>query len=228
MTVYRLDGRVEPPILDHAPWMDEIISASVYDLNTEPARTQILSADGLLIASSADHVQLAKYSDELTAFVQYGGRVLVNGQVGLPFIKGLAHWSKLNYRTVGELKPHFVTEHPLWHGVDYQDLHYRTGRPDVHDHKALTAIGVAGFYGRGYHVDLPMHADVITGIGPLRLPLDYSFKIGKGEVVVHAGRDLDKYADPRYSTGAFGPNIAAWLGNADAAAGTTHEHGVQV
>ncbi|MBM7367318.1 hypothetical protein [Gordonia hydrophobica] len=211
MTVYRLDGRVEPPILDHAPWMDDITSASVYDLDSDAAQSRILSADGLLIASSADHVHLAKHRATLTSFVRDGGRVLVNGQVVLPFIDGLATWSKLNYSTAGDLQPHLVTAHPLWDGVDHQDLHYRTGRPGVHDYQTLTSIGVAGFYGRGYHVNLPPDAQVITGIGPLRLPLDYSYRIGLGEVIVHAGRDLDKYADPRYSTGAFGPNIAAWL-----------------
>lgn len=214
MTIYRLDGRREPHPLGHAPWMDSITSATTYDLDSSTSRARILEADGLLIPSGADHLQLAKHSDALTAFVTRGGRVLINGQVEIPFLTGLARWSKLDYRSIEELTPYRLAEHPLWEGVDYLDLHLRSGLPGTYvSHDELQTRGVAGFYGRGYHANLPDKATVITGIGPLRLPLDYSFRIGDGEVVVHAGRDLDKYADPQYSTGHFGENIVSWLGS---------------
>lgn len=211
MTVYRLEGRVEPPILEHASWMDQITSVDVYDLDYSEARGRILSGAGLIVPAGADHMFLSTHLDALTEFVRGGGRVLINGQITVPFIQGLAPWSKLTARSALELQPVQLNEHPVWAGVDYDDLHYRTGAPGVHSYEALVEIGVAGFYGRGYHVDIPADATVITGIGPLRLPLDYSYRIGDGEVLVHAGRDLEKYADPRYSTGAFGENLVRWL-----------------
>lgn len=224
MTIYRLDGRVEPHPLGHVPWMDAITSASTHDLDEPASRARILDAGGLMISSGADHLQLARHTDALTDFVGRGGRVLVNAQIAVPFIHGQARWSRLNYRSAGELRPHQVTAHPVWDGVDYLDLHFRKGHAGTFRPQAeLVGSGVAGFYGRGYHVDLPSDSTVITGIGPLRLPLDYSFRIGDGEVVVHAGRDLDKYADPAYSTGRFAENLTSWLNRRT----TTSTGGVQ-
>ncbi len=193
-------------------WRGRITDVDAYDLDDDAARTRIVSANGLVIGGGADHLLLGRYRGELTAFVRNGGRVLVNGQVVKPFIDGLAVWRKLEFRGPQDVRPHAVTGHPVWAGIDYKDLHYRTGVPGTHSYDRLEEIGVAGFYGRGYHLDLPEGADVITGIGQYRLPLDYSYRIGAGEVLVHGGNDLESFSDDRYSTGVLGPNLVEWLG----------------
>ena len=192
-------------------WRGRITDVDAYDLDDDAARAAILSANGLVIGGGVDHLLLGRYRDELTAFVRDGGRVLVNGQVVKPFIDGLAVWRKLEFRGAQDVRPHAVTGHPVWAGIDYKDLHYRTGVPGTHSYDRLEEIGVAGFYGRGYHLDLPEGADVITGIGQYRLPLDYSYRIGAGEVLVHGGNDLESFSDDRYSTGVLGPNLVEWL-----------------
>ena len=192
-------------------WRGRITDVDAYDLDDDAARASILSASGLVIGGGVDHLLLGRYRDELTAFVRDGGRVLVNGQVVKPFIDGLAVWRKLEFRGAQDVRPHAVTGHPVWAGIDYKDLHYRTGVPGTHSYDRLEEIGVAGFYGRGYHLDLPEGADVITGIGQYRLPLDYSYRLGDGEVLVHGGNDLESFADERYSIGRIGPNLVAWL-----------------
>ena len=192
-------------------WRGAISDADAYDLTNDAARARILSANALVISGGVDHLLLGRYREELTSFVRSGGRVLVNGQVVKPFIDGLAVWRKLEFRGAQDVRPHAVSEHPVWNGIDDRDLHYRTGVPGIHSYERLEEIGVAGFYGRGYHLDLPEGAQVITGIGSYRLPLDYAYRIGAGAVLVHGGNDLESFSDDGYSTRVLGPNLVAWL-----------------
>lgn len=192
-------------------WRGRLEDMDVYELDDAAARARIFSANGLVIGGGADHLLLNRYRDELTGYVRAGGRVLVNGQVVLPFLDGLAVWRKLEFRGAQDVRPHAVTGHPVWAGIDYRDLHYRTGVSGTHSYERLADIGVAGFYGRGYHLDLPESAAVVTGIGSYRLPLDYSYRIGSGEVLVHGGNDLESFSDERYSTAVLGPNLVDWL-----------------
>ncbi|MCQ2002119.1 hypothetical protein [Arthrobacter zhaoxinii] len=193
-------------------WRGAIEDVDAYDLDDDAARVRILAADGLVISGGVDHVLLGRHRDALTGFVRSGGRVLVNGQVVKPFIDGLAAWRKLEFRGPQDVRPHPVFPHPVWKGIDYRDLHYRTGVPGTHSYERLEEIGVAGFYGRGYHLDLPAEASLVTGIGQYALPLDYSYPLGNGEVLVHGGNDLESFSDDGYSTRVLGPNLVDWLG----------------
>ncbi|MCQ1954575.1 hypothetical protein [Arthrobacter sp. zg-Y238] len=192
-------------------WRGAFEEVDAYDLDDDAARARILSADALVIGGGVDHLLLGRHREALTGFVRAGGRVLVNGQVVKPFIDGLAVWRKLEFRGAQDVRPHPVSPHPVWAGIDYRDLHYRTGVPGTHSYERLEEIGVAGFYGRGYHVDLPENATVVTGIGQYRLPLDYSYTLGNGEVLVHGGNDLESFSDDQYSTRVLGPNLVQWL-----------------
>lgn len=214
MTIYRLGGTVGMDTAPTRDWRDQISTVDVYELDIPERRAEILSAEGLIISGQCDHLLLLKYKELLTRFVSDGGKILVNGQIVVQFIDGLARWSKLEFRNSADVRPHGTTSHAIWEGVDYKDLHYRTGVPGTHSYEELSRIGVAGFYGRGYHTNLPDTAVVITGIGSLSLPLDYAFTVGAGEVVVHGGLDLDGFADPKYSSAALGPNIVSWFGTA--------------
>ena len=207
-------------------WRGAITDVDAYDLDDVAARARILSANGLVISGGVDHLLLGRYREELTAFVRAGGRVLVNGQVVKPFIDGLAVWRKLEFRGAQDVRPYAVTGHPVWAGIDYRDLHYRTGVPGIHSYARLEEIGVAGFYGRGYHLDLPAGAGVITGIGQHRLPLDYSYRLGAGEVLVHGGNDLESFSDDGYSTSVLGPNLVAWLDSGRNGGSGAHDGGV--
>ena len=206
-------------------WRGAITDADAYDLTNDAARARILSANALVIGGGVDHLLLGRYREELTGFVRAGGRVLVNGQVVKPFIDGLAVWRKLEFRGAQDVRPHAVTGHPVWNGIDFRDLHYRTGVPGIHSYERLEEIGVAGFYGRGYHLDLPEGARVISGIGQYRLPLDYAYRLGAGEVLVHGGNDLESFSDDGYSTRVLGPNLVAWLEGGERGEGAAVESG---
>lgn len=209
--IFRLIGDTPMRGQRDPSWRGAPEDVDAYDLDDDAARARILSADALIIGGGADHLLLLKHRAALSGFVRGGGRILVNGQVVRPFIDGLAPWRKLEFRGPQDVRPHPVTPHPVWAGVDYRDLHYRTGVPGTHSYERLEEIGVAGFYGRGYHLDLPDGAVTVTGIGQYRLPMDYSYRLGAGEVLVHGGNDLESFGDDRYSTRELGPNLVAWL-----------------
>lgn len=209
--IYRLIGDAPMRGARGPAWRGALEDVDAYDLNNDAARARILGANGLIIGGGADHLLLVKHRGALNGFVRGGGRVLVNGQVVKPFIDGLTPWRKLEFRGPQDVQPHSVEPHPVWAGVDYLDLHYRTGVPGTHSYERLEEIGVAGFYGRGYHLDLPDGARTVTGIGQYRLPLDYSYRLGAGEVLVHGGNDLESFSDDKYSTRQLGPNLVAWL-----------------
>ncbi|MFF2021954.1 hypothetical protein ACFVW2_09115 [Streptomyces sp. NPDC058171] len=104
-----------------------------------------------------------------------------------------------------------MTPHPVWAGVDFDELLYRTGVPGTPTGEELARVGVAGFYGRGYHGALPEDATVINGIGPYRLPIDIGYPLGAGAVLAHAGNDLLSFSDHDRTTRHLGARLLDWL-----------------
>ncbi|MFD7548835.1 hypothetical protein [Streptomyces sp. NPDC059816] len=166
---------------------------------------------GLILSLDCDQVFLSERADLLADWVRGGGRVLVNGHVNRPFLPGLAPWRRLDHRGPRDLRITPVTPHPIWAGVDFDELLYRTGVPGTPTGEELARVGVAGFYGRGYHGALPEDATVINGIGPYRLPIDISYPLGAGAVLAHAGNDLLSFSDHDRTTRHLGARLLHWL-----------------
>ncbi|MFI1313976.1 hypothetical protein ACH4TS_28165 [Streptomyces albidoflavus] len=162
----------------------------VYDLTEELLLGGTVK--GLTITGNADQIHLQRQAPLLEEFVRSGGRVLVNGHIVRPFLPGLTPWRALDHRGPA-------------------DLLYRTGVPGTPTGEELTRVGVAGFYGRGYQTHLPEGATVLNGIGPHALPIDITYPLGEGQVMVHAGNDLLSFCDPDRSTRHLGPRLLAWL-----------------
>ncbi|WP_037066753.1 hypothetical protein [Pseudonocardia acaciae] len=152
---------------------------------------------GMLLGAHVDQVFLRAHRPLLDDFVRGGGRLVVCGQVVLPFVAGLCPFAPLAYRSVADLTVHRLAEHPVWHGVDTADLTFRRG--------------VAGFYGRGHYPELPASALVVHGLGPQRLPLDAVYPHGSGEVLVHGGNDLWGYAEDDTTAARMTPALLGWV-----------------
>lgn len=168
---------------------------------------------GIVLSEMCDQRHLNTLRDRLEAFVRGGGRLLINGHVIEPFLPGLPKWRLLPYGGPADLGIRRETDHPVWEGVDVRELLFRAGIPGPHSLETLAQIGVAGFYGRGYAVDLPDGAVVINSIGQLRAPIDYVFPLGEGEVLVHSGLDLSVFAmTPGTTLTSIAPNLLTWLG----------------
>lgn len=166
---------------------------------------------GLMLAGGCDQRFLAARSQRLTDWVRTGGRLLVNGHPMERFVEGLPKHRKLDFHSTRDLWLTALGEHPVWEGVDRRDLLLRTGVPGEHSFEELERIGVAGFYSHAYLVDLPDDALVITGIGQGRLPVDVSYRLGAGEVVVHLGNDLSSYGSTGASGVDLGERVIAYL-----------------
>ncbi|SHK06791.1 hypothetical protein SAMN05443637_102244 [Pseudonocardia thermophila] len=184
-----------------------LVEHDLYDL----PELDLGSISGINLASSCDQVFLGRHRDLLEDFVRSGGRLLVNGHVAEPFLTGLVPWRRLSYKGPRDLEITSLSPHPIWEGIDLRDVLYRTGVPGPHSFEELERIGVAGFYGRGYHLPLPESGRAINGVGPLQAPIDYTYPLGSGEVVVHGGVDLITFVDPHRTTARLGENILGWL-----------------
>lgn len=85
--------------------------------------------------------------------------------------------------------------HPIWDGVALDDLIFRRG--------------VAGFYGHAWHMP-PEGATVIHTMGPDARPLDFIYRHGRGEVLMHGGNDLWSFGGDD-STRRLLPQLMSWL-----------------
>lgn len=163
-----------------------VVIADLYDL----ASIELDRYRGLILGTGSDQRFLKRHAPLLESWVQAGGRLLYSGHPVEPFLDGMPSWRKLHFRGIEDIWLTALDPHPIWEGIDRRDLLLRTGVPGSHSFEELLRIGVGGFYARNYLADLPQSTRAITGIGPGRLPVDVSYPMGKGEVIVHCGNDL--------------------------------------
>ncbi|WP_257159641.1 hypothetical protein [Corynebacterium cystitidis] len=185
---------------------------NVYDL----AATDLSDVAGLIISGGCDQVELKRNAEKLTSWVNNGGRLLVNGHPRQVFVDKLPQIRALQFKGVKDVWLSAVEPHPIWEGIERKDVLLRTGVPGHHCFEELQRIGVAGFYAHAYLADLPENASVITGIGEHRMPVDVSYRLGAGEVIVHAGNDLGSFQYEDKSTHDLRAQINTYL-----AGGTT-------
>lgn len=187
---------------------DELLDLrDVYDFD-------IVNLDGYVainISASCDQRFLAARSEKLSDWVSSGGKLMVNGHPMLSFVEGLPKHRKLEFHSTRDLWLSSLESHPIWEGIDRKDLLFNTGVPGVHSFEKLTEVGVAGFYAHAYLVDLPVGTTQITGIGQGKLPVDISYRLGSGEVIVHLGNDLMTFSRPGTSAQFLGERIFSYL-----------------
>ncbi|MFZ2177278.1 MAG: hypothetical protein WAW17_25255 [Rhodococcus sp. (in: high G+C Gram-positive bacteria)] len=152
---------------------------------------------GMILGGNCDQIFLERRREPLTAFVTSGGRIAVMGHPLTHFLPGLGVWRKLQYSGPNDLAITLDEPHPVWQGIDPTDLSVRKG--------------VSGFYARGYSEKLPADAIVTTRIGRHRLPVDYVYPLGAGEVLVHGGNDLTGWLTDSNSSASMSGQLLDWL-----------------
>lgn len=179
----------------------------IYDLpNVDLSRYS-----GLICTMGCDQVFLNKHRDRITGWVRDGGTLLTSGHPMLPFVNGLPSTRKMQFHGLEDVWLTACKPHPIWNGIERTDVLFNTGVPGRHTLDELKKIGVAGFYARNYLAELPAGAIVITGLGPTCLPVDVSYRLGAGEVIVHAGNDLLGFDRPGTSTEGWNETIINYL-----------------
>lgn len=197
-----------PAPLPVAPALGTLTPFDIYDLT----RLDLSDVGGIAFTGDVDQLFLVEQQPLLDEFVGSGGRVLVNGHVQRPFITGLTKWRRLSYNGAEHLRLHRVNDHPVWAGTEPDQFLYNTGgAPRPTDPDQLARVGVAGFYGRGYYLDLPEGATVIHTIGAANAPIDYEFCLGRGRVLVHGGNDLAQFMSADRGTAHMHDQLCRWL-----------------
>ncbi|HRL21390.1 MAG TPA: hypothetical protein PLG97_10025 [Alcaligenes sp.] len=151
----------------------------------------------LLIPAHADQRYLLSQRSRLQDYLLAGGTVVVNGHVAYPFLCWLTPFQAGTAGGVEGLRVHRARPHPIFQGVDPDELTFRRG--------------VAGFYARGAS-PAPMDAVVLNTLGPDHLPIDWLLALpGGGRLLCHSGNDLWMYAGSTDSVGRIVPQLFDWL-----------------
>ncbi|WP_022724164.1 hypothetical protein [Rhodopseudomonas sp. B29] len=184
--------------ISSAGWAERLagLSCTVRDVDLYALDAALLgSADALLIGMHMDQRFLQAHTALLDDYVAGGGRIAISGHIAHPFLTGLSPVRPLDGGGIADLTISRVKPHPIWEGVELDDLIFRRG--------------VAGFYGHVWHVP-PEDANVIHTLGPSRLPLDFIYRHGRGEVLMHGGNDMWSFGGDD-STRRLLPQLVSWL-----------------
>ena len=189
-------GEDPPPwLLTHPATASRVHGFDIYALE----EVELGGYAGLLIPTHADQRFLVTMRDKLDRFLNGGGTVVFCGHRVYPFLLEVGPFVPLCVRSIEDYRVWRVREHPIFVGVDTDDLTFRRG--------------VAGFYGRG-HNPPPPHAHVLHRLGnPNGPPVDYLYhRPGGGRVLVHAGNNLWMVdVDDPSSAGRITPQLLDWI-----------------
>ncbi len=153
--------------------------------------------NSILIPAHVDQRYLVTQQSRLETFLQEGGTIVVNGHIAYPFLRWLQPFEALMYNGLDSLRIHHAQPHPIFDGVDPEDMTFRRG--------------VAGFYARGSN-PVSAGAVVLNTIGPVATPIDWLLTLpGGGRLLVHSGNDLWMFHDSEDSTALIVPQLFAWL-----------------
>jgi hypothetical protein len=153
------------------------------------------SYDALLIGTHVDQRRLAARSDRIAAYLEQGGKVVANGHVAYPYLPQITAFRAVANYSVNDLVVRRHVAHPVWDGIPVEDLSQRRG--------------VSGFYARGWHMP-PHGARVVHTIGNAERPVDFIYRVGKGQVLFHGGNDLWSLADAGTTASRLAPQLLEW------------------
>lgn len=151
----------------------------------------------LLVPAHTDQRYLASQRAWLDTYLEGGGTLVVNGHVAHPFLRWLRPFVPAPAHGLDGLRVHPGRAHPVFAGVDPEDLTFRRG--------------VAGFYARGGNPP-PDGAWVLNTLGPERIPVDWLLTLpGGGRLLVHSGNDLWMFANSPDTAARVLPQLLDWI-----------------
>lgn len=180
-----------PDIGSHAP---NTAFVDQYDLD----KTDLSQFAALILPAHIDQRFVGTRSDQITTFLDQGGTLVFNGHVAWPMLPELKPFVPLERQSLENLMIYRVNHHPVFDGVDCNDLTFKRG--------------VAGFYARGSNPPpdgaIPLHV-----LGKEQLVCDWLYERPKGgRILMHSGNDLWMYIGSQNSTSRVVPQLCAWAG----------------
>jgi len=126
-----------------------------------------------------------------------GGTIIFNGHLAYPLIDGLAPFQVAAGRGRDDLVIQRVNPHPVFDGVDCQDLSFRRG--------------VAGFYARGANPP-PAGASVLHQLKKDSSPIDWIWQRPEGgQILMHSGNTMWMYLNDKTSAARIAPQLLDWV-----------------
>ncbi len=157
----------------------------------------ILHAKAILVPAHVDQRALATHATSLMHFLDGGGTLVFNGHLVYPVLPGLASFCPARGRGRADLMVERVAPHPVFDGVNVDDLSLRRG--------------VAGFYARGANPP-PAGARVLPRLTADGSPIDWIWRRPQGgQILMHSGNTMWMYVDDDTSAARIGPQLLRWL-----------------
>lgn len=196
--VYVTSGGDEEPPLCSAPGIAGRLDAvDLYELAGMGLARSLTRYAAVLLPIHVDQRLLAGQREELEAYLEGGGTIVINGHVAHPFLAALRPFVPLDKPGLPDLRVVEVTPHPIFEGVDRHDITYRRG--------------VAGFYGRG-HNPPPAGATILNGLRSADCPVDWTCRWpGGGRVLMHSGNNMWMYLNEKTSAARIPRQLVDWV-----------------
>lgn len=152
---------------------------------------------GLVVPPMVDQEHLARHREALSDYLDTGGVVVFGGHLHRDWLPGARMFVPLEGRSFRDYEVTVVADHPVFDGVEADDLTFRRG--------------VAGFFARGHHPP-PDGARVLTRLAGGQ-PATYVDQVStRGTILVQSSCDLLGYAGGLASTAARIPHqLLDWI-----------------
>jgi hypothetical protein len=180
------------PPHDGHPWADRLEPVDMYDL---PA-VDLGRYTGLLVEGMVDQEFLYAHRDLITSYLDGGGVVVWSGQLFRPWLPGCGMFTAKKISSFRDYVVEVVTPHPVFEGVDPEDLTFRKG--------------VAGFFARGQHTP-PPGAEVVLALAGGEPVVYVDRRTTNGTVLAHAGNGLLGFADPPSTAERIDAQLVDWI-----------------
>ena len=141
----------------------------------------------VMISMFADQIHLDEMRAKISAYLDGGGTLIINGHIARPFLPELGRYQPMPKRGVAELAIHREADHPAFGEMNTARMYKRKG--------------VAGFYGRGSN-PAPDGATILHSVGPAHLAVDWIYDRPEGgRIFVHSGIELWMFLISDYGQG---------------------------
>ena len=195
--VYLTNGADADPPLCRAPCAGERLDAvDLYAFDEAGFARSLAGYAAVLLPIHVDQRLLRRRRPALETWLDGGGTLIVNGHVGHVFLDGLRPFVPLEQPTVSDFAITEVRPHPIFEGIERDDLTFRRG--------------VAGFYGRG-HNPPPPGAEALNALGPRRVPVDWLWgRPTGGRVLMHSGNNIWMYLGEQSTAARLPGQLLDW------------------
>lgn len=188
-----LDSKSQPfPLHEREPLNGHgLHPVDVYDLPI----ADLSPCAGLIIGGAVDQEYLFVHRQVIRKFLDDGKVIAFSGHLFRDWLPGCGRFVPKRIRSVADFAVHLVGSHPVFDGVDQDDLTFRRG--------------VAGFFARGHHPP-PESAEILAHLGDDEPIVYVDRKTTKGVILAHSGNDLIGFSDGG-SAGRIVPQLLAWM-----------------